>query len=714
MKFIKKRVVFFSLVILICFLISNILPIESLPDFLKNLIWDQEKVAPILNILFTKYFWPFIGEIVLIAFFLIAAGFLYLYVFLKTVNSKLIVYINMFILFISSVPSFLLSLFVVRYNLIKSDIFAVIAISILGNLVLYFFLRKQRWYLAEEIKKDYVKASIIRGDKLLFLIIKQYMYHMLNSIEELFSYIIMSLIISEITLNHNLGLTNLVYNKFLRYQSDSEQYPYGISYLIWMLIFAYIILLLLQTLNESLDVFNKRQNANSITNIDILKNKYKTSRGSIFNSFFSFIHNKRLITQDENNSFFYQYLRHLIRWFRSLSNSISNNKEYSFVIFISLSILLFFSFLGNSVIINDSYINRVNELENKITYIQNLDNHGDSYYFIDYNNKQIVPLIYKSEYDDKILNQSSENIETISKTENDFFNFEVAEDNNLSEQEEKIEDNFFNMEFSNDTEDSSQVEKLYEIDTFGYSSWTRSDFKKYFYRSDELSKYFPFGTNSIGESIIRKISIILINYLKPTLAMIVITVLGGILFSYLNILLYKKQFYIISTAIHTFFVALDSIPKFILILLFLPFLNSNFYQQDFMHYEFVFMGFIFIPVMYKQIYNKVMYYIHMEFIQAQEFIGASFNKIFFYHILLKNSIKQFISNICEIISVSILIESSLGFLGLVVGKYDSIGSLLTTNLFDLKNIMEVFIPILIICLIIILSNLLIEIFQDEQ
>ncbi|MEI6389175.1 MAG: hypothetical protein WCQ50_21430, partial [Spirochaetota bacterium] len=208
----------------------------GMPPVLGALLWDEVYAESIPGLMIVRQLPGFAIEILIPLAFLAVAGGLVYAIMKRQKRAALPERWTIVVLILSCIPSFVLAILARRLPPFVPTGLQLVAVAILGNTILYTFIREQVEFLTKELSADYIVAARIRGDKLGVHILHRYVNSMMFSMSRVFPLIVAALVVGEKMLNVGQGLCNSVLERFGYYLSDKAHNLSGLGYLAWFVV----------------------------------------------------------------------------------------------------------------------------------------------------------------------------------------------------------------------------------------------------------------------------------------------------------------------------------------------------------------------------------------------------------------------------------------------------------------------------------------------
>jgi len=185
-------------------------------------------------------------------------------------------------------------------------------------------------------------------------------------------------------------------------------------------------------------------------------------------------------------------------------------------------------------------------------------------------------------------------------------------------------------------------------------------------------KDWIFGPDENGRAVLSRLLIGTKPYLTPAFISLFISVSSACLLA--SIAGYG-QTKVLSQLIDRLIDLLDALPKLVVLLAIIVIMRAENYHYKLMSA----MGVLFIPDMYHNVKERIKHFQQSGFIEAEKALGANTFRILFIHILWNNCKGTVLVSSAYIIGSVILLDATLGYLGLNQPEFPSWGAMIANN-----------------------------------
>ena len=185
-------------------------------------------------------------------------------------------------------------------------------------------------------------------------------------------------------------------------------------------------------------------------------------------------------------------------------------------------------------------------------------------------------------------------------------------------------------------------------------------------------KDWLFGPDENGRAVLSRVLIGAKPYLTPACIALSISVF---LACFLASITGYGQNRMLSQLIDRLIDLLDSLPKLVLLLAIIVVMSPENYHYKLMSA----MGVLFIPDMYHNVKGQIKHFQESGFIEAEKALGAGTFRILFIHILWNNCKETVLVASTYIIGSIILLDATLGYLGVNQPEFPSWGAMIANN-----------------------------------
>jgi len=194
-------------------------------------------------------------------------------------------------------------------------------------------------------------------------------------------------------------------------------------------------------------------------------------------------------------------------------------------------------------------------------------------------------------------------------------------------------------------------------------------------------KGWIFGPDENGRAVLSRVLMGAKPYLAPAFIALFISVFLACL---LASLAGYGQNGVLSQLIDRLIDLLDALPKLVVLLAIIVIMDVGNYHHKLMSA----MGVLFVPDMYHNVKERIKHFQQSGFIEAEKALGAGTFRILFIHILWNNCKGTMLVSSAYIIGSVILLDATLGYLGLNQPEFPSWGAMIANNhrYIGLKNV----------------------------
>jgi ABC-type dipeptide/oligopeptide/nickel transport system permease subunit len=707
----------------------------GMPPVLGALLWDEVYAESIPGLMIVRQLPGFAIEILIPLAFLAVAGVLVYAIMKRQKRAAFPERWTIVVLILYCIPSFVLAILARRLPPFVPTGLQLVAVAILGNTILYTFIREQVEFLTKELSADYIVAARIRGDTLGVHILHRYVNSMMFSMSRVFPLIVAALVVGEKMLNVGQGLCNSVLERFGYYLSDKAHNLSGLGYLAWFVVLCLFLQWEMKVIRFA--IFGKRLRLQRSmpgriqgsfdsscleggqADDDAANDAFNTSEGET-----SSVHRTHeahptspepMATLTEAG--FARSRKRLLKPGHSSARIVlvlDAHRWRAAVVAVLATILIACTILGAAQGSPGSYLATIAAADIRLDSLR----------------ASKKAEVYDAVVSDSVLTFSARDVGRPegSAAESPQPSGVAVPSNQGSQGKQPPSQDSFGDDglipgstevLSEDTDmvargSSSEAltlggRPLAQIRLEGASSWPRAELISTLSDGRQLSWLYPFGTDAGGHSVVGLVLLAIAAYPSRLLLLAVIAGLLGVMLGIVGGQLYRMHsvfFGILDTVIEM----LDSVPKLVFLLLFLPALPQNSSEAVYFSALMGLMGLLFVPTVYKTVFERIQLFLEKDFIDAEMQLGKTYLEIVIKHVLWRNSLAHILGLLSRIGAVAVLMETSLGALGFIQGRYHSLATLIPLDLRKLPNIAELLVPIGSIALLLVLFNLAAELF----